>query len=135
LTDEREQAVLDPVPLAGAWKKVADCDVYAQSVARRWSSRFHSRSREPLLPAPSAVIMSLSGPRPATRDPDAVLAGNFSAEIEMKNCSRLYRVATKLNDLRTVVDPNLLTIMEWCWERGAYWENGDPDVDLERRCS
>src|SRR6202040_4111565 len=34
LTDEREQAVLDLVPLAGAWRKVADGDVDAELVGQ-----------------------------------------------------------------------------------------------------
>jgi len=36
LTDEREQAVFDLVPLAGAWRKVADGDVDAELVGQAY---------------------------------------------------------------------------------------------------
>ena len=54
LTDEREEPVLDFVPLAGAGRQMADHDVDA--LASFCSSRFHSRTRDPLLPPPSAVM-------------------------------------------------------------------------------
>ena len=56
LTDEGEEAVLDFVPLAvpgGRWLTTMS---RPSSLASFCSSRFHSRTREPLLPPPSAVI-------------------------------------------------------------------------------
>jgi len=55
--DEREQPVLDFIPLAGPWRQVMDPDIDAEFVGGRCNSRFHSRTREPLLPPPSAVIV------------------------------------------------------------------------------
>ena len=56
LADEGEQPVLDFVPLAGAGRQVADRDVETELVSSFCSSCFHRRTREPLLPPPSAVI-------------------------------------------------------------------------------
>jgi hypothetical protein len=60
LCDEREQAMLDPVPLAGAGRQMTDRDGNAEF---RWltkfcSSRFQRRTPTPLLPPQSAVIRS-----------------------------------------------------------------------------
>ena len=58
LADEGEQAMLDPVPFAGAGRQVGHRDGQAGLVGELWSSRFHSRTRAPLLPPQSAVISS-----------------------------------------------------------------------------
>ena len=49
-------APYDKLSLAGAGWRVADHDADTSSLARFWSSRFHSRTGEPLLPPPSAMI-------------------------------------------------------------------------------
>src|SRR6266404_9924691 len=49
LADKGEEAVFDFVPLAGAGRQVADRDIEAEFVGQPWTSRFHSRTREPLL--------------------------------------------------------------------------------------
>src|SRR3954451_17325269 len=56
LGDEREQSMLDAVPLAGPcgrWATVIASPVWSASVC---SSAFHSRTRARLLPPQSAVI-------------------------------------------------------------------------------
>ena len=60
LTDEREQAVLDLVPLAGAWGKVADRDVDAKLMA----NRCNRRSARPGV-APGSTSFRSSRSRPA----------------------------------------------------------------------
>src|ERR1700712_3965161 len=55
--DEREQSMLHLVPSAGAQWKGLDVVAMPISLASVWSSRFHSRKRDPLLPPPSAVIV------------------------------------------------------------------------------
>ena len=57
LGDEREEAVLDLVPLAGTRRQVADSDGGSSSSASFCSSTFQKRSRAPLLPPPSAVMV------------------------------------------------------------------------------
>jgi hypothetical protein len=57
--DERKQAVLDLVPLAGAGRQVAHGDGIPSSSASFCRSTFHSRTREPLLPPPSTVTSKL----------------------------------------------------------------------------
>ena len=52
LADEGEEAVFDFVPLAGAGRQVADPISRPSSLASFCNSRFHSRTREPLLPPP-----------------------------------------------------------------------------------
>src|SRR5712671_6851359 len=58
LADEGEEPVFDFVPLAGAGRQWQTMMSRPSSLASFWSSRFHSRTREPLLPPPSAVISS-----------------------------------------------------------------------------
>jgi hypothetical protein len=57
--DEGKQAVLDLVPLAGAGRQVAYVIEMPSSFASFCSSIFHNRTREPLLPPPSAVISNV----------------------------------------------------------------------------
>ena len=56
LGDEGEQTVLDPVPFAGAGRQMATVMAMPSSLAKLCNSRFHSRTRAPLLPPQSAVI-------------------------------------------------------------------------------
>ncbi len=58
LGDEREEAMLDLVPFAGAGGRWQTVMGMASSSAKACSSRFHKRTRTPLLPPQSAVIRS-----------------------------------------------------------------------------
>jgi hypothetical protein len=55
---EGKEPMFVPVPFAGARRQVGDRDLQPVSLARRWSSRFHSFTCGPLLPPRSAVIVS-----------------------------------------------------------------------------
>jgi hypothetical protein len=59
LADKREQAMLDLIPLAGTGGKWLTTISRPISSASFCSSRFHNRTREPLLPPPSAMTSSL----------------------------------------------------------------------------
>ena len=65
--------MLDPVPLAGPGRQMADGDAQAEFIGQACSSRFHSRTRAPLLPPQSAVMTSRqpSGSVPAQPGPPA----------------------------------------------------------------
>jgi hypothetical protein len=60
LCDGAEQAMFDLVPLRCAGRIVADADGQSGLVSEFCSSTFHSRTREPLEPPPSAVIINRS---------------------------------------------------------------------------
>ena len=60
--DEREQAMLDLVPLAGAGRQVADRDGECRVRRPAFAARSSTGARAtPLLPPPSAVISRLRG--------------------------------------------------------------------------
>jgi hypothetical protein len=61
--DEGEEPMLDTVPLAGAGRVMGDSDGETGFIGEGLSSRFHKRTRAPLLPPQSAVIRRLVAPR------------------------------------------------------------------------
>ena len=58
LTDPGKEAMLNLVPFTRSRWQVADGDRQARSSASCCSSHFHKRTREPLLPPPSALMSS-----------------------------------------------------------------------------
>ena len=57
LGDVGKEAMLDAVPFAGAGRQMATVRLRPVSSAKRWSSRFQRRTRAPLLPPQSAVMV------------------------------------------------------------------------------
>jgi hypothetical protein len=58
LRDVAEQAMLDLIPLRGARRIMMDMEPEAGLVGEFCNSTFHSRTRVPFEPPPSAVIVS-----------------------------------------------------------------------------
>ena len=78
LGDEREQAMLDLVPLAGAGRQVADRDGEAEFVGQLLQLDASTGARAtPLLPPQSAVISKLLSRRDSARGPSLATSGGW----------------------------------------------------------
>ena len=73
--------MLDFVPLAGAGGQVGEMS-RPSSLASFWSSRFHSRTREPLLPPLSAAISNrVAGSTAKVEHASSALAMRSAGEL------------------------------------------------------